>query len=252
MNGALRVLVVDDETHARRRLLQFLAEEADVRIVGEAAHGLAAVEAIETLSPDLVLLDVQMPELDGFGVVEAVGLDRMPATLFVTAHDQYALPAFEANALDYLLKPVDPDRFRRSLAKARAWLGRGRPALQDQLRTVLERLSEERGYPERLLVRTGERRHLVSVGDLQWVEAEGNYVRLHAVGGSFLMRESMKGLEARLDPRRFRRIHRSSLVNLDHVDHLQPWFGGDYLVLMRDGSRLTLSRTFRNALGDLL
>ncbi|KFN42804.1 LytR/AlgR family response regulator transcription factor [Arenimonas oryziterrae] len=253
MTGNIRALIVDDEVPARRRLQQFLAEEADVEIVGEASNGLLAVEAIEQLQPDLVFLDVQMPELDGFGVVQAIGTDAMPATVFVTAYDHYALPAFDANAIDYLLKPFDQDRFRRTMRRVRARLGREREdALQSQLLNVLDGLSKDRKYPDRLLVRTGESRQLVRLADLHYVTAEGNYVRLHTSTGAHLMRESMRGMEARLDPAIFRRIHRSSIVNIDHIGKLLPWFGGDYLVMMADGGKLTLSRNFRAALGEYL
>ncbi len=249
MKAPLRVLVADDESPARRRLLRFLAEAPDLEVVGEAANGLEAVEALERLRPDLLFLDVQMPELDGFGVIREVGLAALPATIFVTAYDHYALPAFDAHAVDYLLKPFDQARLDRALERARQRLAAG--ALARGLEEALREIGRQARPADRLLVRSGERRHLLPLAELQWVEAENNHVRLHAVSGSYLMRETMRAMEARLDPARFRRIHRSSIVNLDHVTQLQPWFGGDYLVLMKDGSKLTLSRTYKERVRDL-
>lgn len=254
MSARIRVLLVDDEVPARRRLMQFLSDEADIDVVGEAVNGLEAVSMIEGLRPDLVFLDVQMPELDGLGVAQSVGVDHMPTTVFVTAYDHYAVPAFDANAVDYLLKPFDQDRFQRGLRRARAHLSRGedKAALHGQLRSLLAGLGKQRQYPDRLLVRTGDSRQLLKTSDLNYVTAEGNYVRLHTSGGTLLMRESMRELEGRLDPEQFRRIHRSSIVNLDRIRKLLPWFGGDYLVMMADGSKLTLSRNHRPALAEYL
>ncbi len=245
----LRALIVDDEDLARQRIRHLLQKESDVEIVGECAHGVEAVRAIEALAPDLVFLDIQMPELDGFGVVEAVGADRMPATLFVTAFDQHALRAFEVHALDYLLKPFDPERFRAALDRARRWCATGgRPDLAG----LLEGLRKERPWLDRVLVRQGDRHVLLRCGAIQWIEAEDNYVRLHVEGTSFLLRQTMAGILQRLDPAQFRRIHRSAIVNLDFIRELQPWTSGDHLVLMKDGTKLTLSRTYRDQFGEWL
>ncbi|HMB57467.1 MAG TPA: LytTR family DNA-binding domain-containing protein [Arenimonas sp.] len=254
MKTAIRALIADDEAPARRRLQQLLASETDIEVVGEASDGLETVNAIERLAPDLVFLDVQMPELDGFDVVATIGIARMPATIFVTAHDHYALAAFEANAMDYLLKPFDQERFLKSLRKARSWL-RSEKALelQSQLRNVLNEFSREKKFPERMLVRAGDSHQLIRTADLQYVKAEGNYVRLHTIDGQSLqMRESLRGIEERLDPQKFRRIHRSHIVNLDQIKKLLPWFGGDCLVMMADGCRLTLSRSHRDALKEFM
>ena len=243
----LRALIVDDEDLARQRIRHLLQKEPDVEIVGECAHGVEAVRAIESLSPDLVFLDIQMPELDGFGVIEAVGADRMPATLFVTAFDQHALRAFEVHALDYLLKPFDPERFRAALDRARRWCATGgRPDLEG----LLEGVRRERPWLDRILVRQGDRHVLLRCGHIQWIEAEDNYVRLHVEGTSFLLRQTMAGILQRLDPAQFRRIHRSAIVNLDFIRELQPWTSGDHLVLMKDGTKLTLSRTYRDQFGE--
>jgi two-component system LytT family response regulator len=249
----LRALVVDDEALARQRIRHLLRRAADIEVAAECANGLEAVQAIENLAPDLVFLDIQMPELDGFGVVEAVGAERMPPTLFITAYDQHALQAFEVHALDYLLKPFSPERFHQALARARRWCIQQQPADKGpDLESLLATLRKEQPYVDRLLVRQGERHMLVRTAALQWVEAEDNYVRLHVDGTSHLLRQTMTGLLAKLDPAQFRRIHRSAIVNLDCIKEFQPWTGGDHLVIMRDGTRLTLSRTFREQFGEWL
>jgi len=225
----IRVLVVDDETSARRRVAQFLAAHPDVEIVGEAQNGVQACEAIERLQPDLVFLDVEMPEMSGLEVAERIGAAHMPATIFATAYEHYALGAFNAHAMDYLVKPFDEARFGAAMAKARRWLG------------------ARQGH-DRLLVKSGQSHVLLKVADIMYISAEGNYVRLHTTSGEHLLRERMAGILERLDGVLFKRIHRSHIVNLDHVSKLLPWFGGDSLVMMADGSRLTLSRNHRDAL----
>ena len=247
----LRALVVDDEALARQRIRHLLRRTDDIEVVAECANGLEAVKAIEDLKPDLVFLDIQMPELDGFGVVEAVGAEGMPPTLFITAYDQHALKAFEVHALDYLLKPFSPERFHKALERARRWCLQ-QPGMGPDLEALLAGLRQERPWVDRLLVKQGDRHVLVRTATLQWIEAEDNYVRLHVEGTSHLLRQTMSGLLARLDPAQFRRIHRSAIVNLDCIKEFQPWSGGDHLVIMRDGTRLTLSRTFREQFGEWL
>lgn len=245
----LRALIVDDEELARQRIRHLLQREPDVEVVGECQNGVEAVKAIEDHAPDLVFLDIQMPELDGFGVIDTVGAERMPATLFVTAYDQHALRAFEVHALDYLLKPFDPERFHGALERARKWCGSGaRPDLSG----LVEGIRQERPTLDRILVRQGDRHVLVRCAAIQWIEAEDNYVRLHVEGTSFLLRQTMTGILGRLNPDQFRRIHRSAIVNLDFIRELQPWTSGDQLVLMKDGTKLTLSRTYRDQFGEWL
>jgi two-component system, LytTR family, response regulator len=244
----IRVLVADDETSARRRLAQFLEGEADVTLAGEACNGLQACEQIARLQPDLVFLDVEMPELSGLDVVKKIGVANMPATIFATAYDHYALGAFDANAMDYLLKPFDAARFGAAMAKARRWLQSGPAQFRQQLGAVVEQLGAPKDAPARILVRSGEAQVLVKASDILYISAEGNYIRLHTANGEHLMRERMAGILERLDGAQFKRIHRSHIVNLDHVKKLLPWFGGDSLVMMADGSRLTLSRNHRDAL----
>jgi two-component system LytT family response regulator len=245
----IRALIVDDELLARERLRRLLLEQPDLEVAGECANGLEAVAAIEELAPDLVFLDIQMPELDGFGVIEAVGPERMPAILFVTSYDKFALKAFELHALDYLLKPYDAERFKAALTRVRVWIrGQARPALEPMLAEV----RVARGPEDRLLVKDGSRYTFIKLESIQWLEAEDNYVRVHLESRSHLVRQTMAGMLGKLSPDRFRRIHRSAIVNLDFILHLEPWTGGDYLVTMRDGTQLTLSRTFRSQLGEWL
>jgi two-component system LytT family response regulator len=248
----LRTLIVDDEGLARQRIRHLLSRSPDIEVVAECTNGLEALKAIEELNPDLVFLDIQMPELDGFGVVEAVGAEHMPPTLFVTAYDQHALRAFEVHALDYLLKPFSPERFNQALARARRWCAGQEPTGGPDLEALVAGLRKERPWVDRLLVRQGDRHVLVKTTALQWIEAEDNYVRLHVEGTSHLLRQTLSGLLTRLDPAQFRRIHRSAIVNLDCIKELQPWTGGDHLVIMRDGTRLTLSRTYRDQVGEWL
>jgi two-component system LytT family response regulator len=249
----IRVLIADDETSARRRLLQFLADEPDVSVVAECRDGRATCLAIEQHAPDLVFLDVEMPEYSGLEVVEKIGIERMPATIFATAYDHYAVSAFDANAMDYLLKPFDKPRFARAMAKARARLRSGQPGeARAELAGVMNKLASARSTSDRILVRSGESQQLLKASEIMYVTAEGNYVRLHGKDGDYQLRETMVGMLERLEPAQFRRIHRSHIVNLDHVRKILPWFGGDSLVMMADGCRLTLSRNYRDALQDFL
>jgi two-component system, LytTR family, response regulator len=251
MTAAIRTLIVDDEPLARSRVRRFLAGEEGVEVVGECEAGREAVEAVRELKPELVFLDIQMPELDGFGVIEAVGPARMPAVVFLTAYDRYALRAFDVHALDYLLKPYTRERFRRSLARARRLLSSRGAGADGRLASLVESLGREQRYLEWLTVKSAGRVFFLRVDDLEWVEAEGNYLRLHAAGGgSHLLRETLNGLASRLDPRKFLRIHRSTLVRAESVRELRPTPGGDYEVLLRDGTRLTLSRGYRDRVLD--
>jgi two-component system, LytTR family, response regulator len=230
----VRALIVDDEPLARDRIRDLLASDAEVEVAGECGDGVAAVEAIRALGPDLVFLDVQMPERGGFDVVAEIGTDRMPVVVFVTAYDDYALKAFEAHALDYILKPFDEARFRGALARAKAHVRAAR--------------GTRPRFLTRLMVKSGDRFVFVKDDEIDWIEADGNYVRLHATGGEHLLRETIRGLEARLDPERFLRIHRSTIVNLDRVREIHPLFHGEYRVVLSDGTKLTLSRGYRDRL----
>ncbi|MGH9579376.1 MAG: LytR/AlgR family response regulator transcription factor [Terriglobales bacterium] len=261
----IRALIVDDEPLARERIRSLLQSEPDVQVAGECADGRKALAAIRKQAPDLLFLDVQMPELDGFGVLKALGAEHMPAVIFVTAYDQYALKAFDAHALDYLLKPFDRERFHRALQRARGHLKRDRTeALSEQLQSLIEYLKVDpkcaalnggnsgSATPDRLVVKSGGRVFFLKTSEVDWVEAAGNYARLHVAKDSHLLRETMSGLESRLDASRFLRIHRSTIVNVERIKELQPWFHGDYVVILHDGTRLTLSRGYRECLQGLL
>ena len=245
---AIRALIVDDESIARKGLRTLLRDDEDITIVGEAPNGRRAVTAIRELRPSLVFLDVQMPELDGFGVIDEVGVDAMPATIFVTAYDQYALAAFEVHAVGYLLKPFDRDRFARTLQHAKRRLAQpAEQGLGPEALKMLDALRSQRRYTDRLLVNTDGRIIIVKTADLRWIEAADNYVRLHVgTGSGYLLHESMRALEERLDPAHFVRVHRSAIVNVDWIKEIQPWYAGALVVILQGGERLTVSRSFRD------
>jgi two-component system, LytTR family, response regulator len=245
----IRTLVVDDEPIARARVLSLLRDEPDVDIVGECASGAQAVSVINAQSPDLVFLDIQMPEMDGFEVARALQPERMPALVFVTAFDQYAVRAFECHALDYLLKPFSVQRFKSALSHARQQLAqRQATTLGRQLLEILPDMRPREPARDRLVVRSSGRVYFVRIADIDWCEAAGNYVSLHVGTQSHLTRETMSRLEAQLDPHQFVRIHRSTIVNVDRVQELRSSFNGEHVLLLRDGTRLTLSRGYRDAL----
>jgi two-component system LytT family response regulator len=244
----MRVLIVDDERPARAKLRRLLEAESDVEIVGEAATGAAAVDAIRTARPDVVFLDVQMPVMDGFGVIGAIGLDRMPHVVFATAYDEHALRAFEVRALDYLLKPYAPERFRAVLDHVRSALERrgrvSRAARTDSLAAAIDEAGRG-GRLTRILVHHDGRAFLVPVDRIDTIESERNDVRLHSDGRVFSVRATLTDLLSRLDPDAFLRISRSVVVRLDAVKEMQPWFHGDYRIVMRDGRVLSWSRRYR-------
>lgn len=247
--GKIRALIVDDEPLARERLRTLLKPEADVEIVGECGDGEKAVSAIRRHKPDLLFLDVQMPERDGFDVLEALGAEEMPVVVFVTAYDKYALRAFEVHALDYLLKPFDRERFQRALERAREQVaGRHSSTLGERLLALLADRATEQKRLQRVVIKSGGRIFFLRVEEIDWIEAAGNYLRLHVGREEHLLRETMNRLEARLDPAKFLRIHRSTIVNLERIREMQPSFHGDYVVLLRDGTRLALSRSHRDKL----
>jgi two-component system, LytTR family, response regulator len=249
----IRTLVVDDEPLARERVMSLLQQENDVEVVGQCSDGGQAVTAIQSQSPDLVFLDVQMPGCDGFEVIRNIGADRMPTVIFVTAYDEYALQAFEVHALDYLLKPFGRDRFQQTLRHAREALERRRAGdLGRRLLALVDNVKPEPQRVERLVVKSGGRVFFLRTEEIDWIEAAGNYVRLHLGTESHLFRETMNRMESRLDARRFARIHRSRIVNTERIKELQPWFNGDYAVILRDGTRLTLSRGYRDRLQQRL
>ncbi len=248
----IRTLLVDDEPLARRGLRNLLKAEPDIEIIGECGDGLQAVEDIAGKTPDLVLLDIQMPELDGFSVIETLGLERMPMFIFITAYDDFVLRAFRVHALDYLLKPVKAPLLQEALAHARTALAAHAHKPEEQrLAALLRDLSIAQRYAERLVVKEREREReresivVLKVSEVQWFEGYGDYVRLHQNGKKHLLREKIGELEQRLDPKQFVRIHRSAIAKLDSVKTMTPLTNGDYNVTLNDGTRLTLSRTYR-------
>ena len=252
----IRALVVDDEPIARKGVRRELERDADVEVVGECANGRDAVSFIREQKPDLVFLDLQMPELDGFGVVEQVGVERMPTVVFVTAFDEFALKAFELHALDYVLKPFNSERFRVALRRAKAQARQARAAELDARLLALLRDAGRAGGPgaylERVVVKSGGRVFFLGVAEIDWIEAAGNYVRLHAGRESHLVQGTMSRLEGRLDPNVFLRVHRSAIVNITRIRELHPLFHGEYAIKLADGTELTSGRGYRDNLQRLL
>lgn len=262
----IKTLVVDDEPLARRNLRVLLEADPEVELVGEASGGAEALALISEHSPDLVFLDVQMPELDGFGVLERLEAEKLPVVIFVTAFDKYALKAFDFHALDYLLKPFDDSRFEKALARAKQQLAqRELKNLSRRLISLLEDRGTARGvedaaisddkpprYQTRFLIKSAGRVSFIRADEIDWIEAEDYYVKLHVKGRGHLLRETMNDIETRLDPEVFVRIHRSSIVNLERVRELQQLFGGDYAVVLHDGTQLKLSRARRERVESLL
>ncbi|MCG8457286.1 MAG: LytTR family DNA-binding domain-containing protein [Holophagales bacterium] len=250
----IRTILIDDEPLAREKLRTFLKDEPDIEILTECRDGKEAVETVDAARPDLIFLDVQMPELDGFEVLDNLEPESMPTVIFTTAYDQYALKAFEVHAVDYLLKPFDRNRFSEALARARKEVERSQLGdVKQQLLALLREVGEKRPqYPARIVVKSSGKVVFLKVEDLDWVDAAGNYVKLHVGGESHLLRETMTGLEKRLDPSQFIRIHRSTIVNIERIKELQQQFHGDYLVVLEAGQRLTLSRSYREKIQQLL
>lgn len=252
----IRALVVDDEPIARKGVRRELERDAEVEIVGECANGRDAVAFIRERRPDLVFLDLQMPELDGFGVVEQVGVELMPTVVFVTAFDEFALKAFELHALDYVLKPFNSERFRMALRRAKAQARQARAAELDARLVALLRDAGRAGgraaYLERVVVKSGGRVFFLGVAEIDWIEAAGNYVRLHAGRESHLVQGTMSRLEGRLDPNVFLRVHRSAIVNITRIRELHPLFHGEYAIKLAGGKELTSGRGYRDNLQRLL
>jgi two-component system LytT family response regulator len=248
----IRVLIVDDEPIARRGIRRQLQDEAGLEVVAECGDGAAAIDAITDLAPDLVFLDIQMPEVSGFEVVEAIGVARMPAVIFVTAYDEHALRAFDVHAVDYVLKPIDRNRFRTAVERARQRLEQPPGDLDKRISAALGELGRPvQDYAKRLAIRGDGRVILIDVDEVERLEAAGNYVEVHSGGRHHLLRETMASLESRLDPARFVRVSRSSIVNAGRVRELQPMFSGDFVVVLRDGTKVAGSRRYRAAFDKL-
>jgi two-component system LytT family response regulator len=250
----LRVLVVDDEAPARRKILRLLREEPTVEIAGEADSGEAAIAAIKKQHPHLVFLDVQMPGLDGFGVIQSLNTAKipLPRVVFITAHDRFALRAFEVHAFDYLLKPVGEQRFREALRRARTQHEQSADGYASQLGAMLEQLQREKALPDRLLIQEGSRSIFVPVKEISWVQADRNYVLLHCGKKTHTLRSTLDAVENTLDPKLFVRINRGTLVKLDAIRELLPWFHGEYKVMLHDNTELRWSRRYVSQRPELL
>lgn len=252
----MKVLIVDDEPLARERIRELLKREKGIDTIDEADTGPSAVSLIRSQRPDVIFLDIQMPEMDGFQVLEKLGakfLSQIPAIVFVTAFDQYALRAFEFHALDYLLKPFDRDRFAEAMNRARIHIARrDNTDSQRRILELLKQVSPGNDYLEWLSIKKDERIRLFKVDDIRWIEAQGNYISIRFGATTELMRVTMDSIEAQLDPRQFMRIHRSAIININHVSELQVWRRGEYRVIMSGGKALTLSRGYRHRLDEFL
>ena len=249
----LRTLIVDDEPMARAHLRTLLAGHEELEVVGECGDGRSAVDTIRREAPDLVLLDVQMPELDGLSVVREIGPERMPAVIFVTAYDEHALAAFEVHALDYVLKPVNRERFADAVTRAAGLVRAGAvEERRDTLRELVERLEDENPDRERIAIRADGRVVLLRVGDIDWIEAADDYVRFHVGSTVYVHRDTLTRLEKRLPASRFMRVHRSTIVNVDRIRELQPWFQSDWVIILADGTRLHSGRRYREAIRTYL
>ena len=242
---SLTALVIDDEPIARHAIVRLLRADPEIELLGECGDGASAVIAIRSQSPDLVFLDIQMPAMTGMEVVATIGASNMPATIFVTAYEQYAVRAFEANAVDYLVKPFSRERFAETLRRAKQRLASARGADADATARIMQALAslqQRDAYLERIPVREDERVVLVDVDDIVWIKASGNTVRLHLADRVHELRETMAALAARLDPRRFARVHRSAIINIRRVKDIHPWFNGYHVVTMDTGQQLRMSR----------
>lgn len=250
--NTIRALIVDDEPLARDRIKRFLRDEDEIALVGECGNGLEAIDVINREKPDLVFLDIQMPEKNGFEVIKALHGKNLPTIIFVTAYDQYALQAFDVHALDYLLKPFNRERIKRAVARAREHVeSKRRGNLDERLSLLISDLRSEKKYLDRLVVKAVGRVFFLKTDEIDWIEAAGNYVKLHVGRDAHMIRETMNGIEAKLDPAKFLRIHRSTVVNIDRIKELHPMFSGDYAVILRNGTELALSRNYRERFTEL-
>jgi two-component system LytT family response regulator len=266
MNRKIRALIVDDELLAHKALKSMLKDDPEMEVIAECLDGNEAVRIIREQSPDLVFLDIQMPEMDGFQVIEEIGVNMMPVTVFVTAYDKHALRAFEANALDYLLKPFDHDRFNTALQRAKTFVRQQKLGeINESLFAVLKDLkpksseslpdlgkSANKEPIDRIAIKAGGRVYFLKTDEIDWVEAEGDYLSLHAVSQTHLIRETMEKFHAKLDAKKFMRIHRSTIVNTERIKDIKPFFKGDYVITLINGKRLKSSRSYRHDIQALL
>jgi two-component system LytT family response regulator len=243
----LKVLIVDDEQPARKKINSFLKNNKKITQILEATNGFDAVEKIKNEKPDLIFLDIQMPGLNGFEVISTIGAKEMPPTIFVTAYDQYAIEAFEVNAVDYLLKPFDRDRFEKSFLRAVEEITYKNKS-SAEVQSIINGFQKEKKYFERILVNLGSKYFFVSVNEIIYISAAEKYIELHTQKGKYLLRETMNNIESFLNPEKFARIHRSYIVNIEQIHEMQPWSHGDYIIILKNSERLQMSRRFKDRL----
>jgi len=249
----IQTVIVDDEPLARKFLREMLGNDPDIDIVAECASGYEALRIIKKLKPELVFLDIQMPELDGFAVLQALELEQVPLVIFVTAYDQYAMRAFEVHALDYLLKPFDDHKFERAMSRAKAQIrGREKETANENMVGLLRELNDRSAYIERISVKSSDRIILLKTEKIDWIESDDNYVKIHSGKSSHQVRDTITNLERQLNPAMFLRIHRSTIVNIESIEALQPMYQGDYRVILNTGAQLTLSRRYRDRARQVL
>ena len=247
---SIRSIIVDDEPFARNIIKKFLKDESDIELLGECGDGVEAVEMIKRMKPDLVFLDIQMPEMDGFDVINSIGIDNIPNIVFVTAYDKYAIKAFEINAVDYLLKPFDKKRFHESISRIRKLMF-SRQNIKQQIGNILDYINKEQKYLDRILVKTRGRIIFLKTDEIDWIKSEAYYVKFHVGKHIHVIRETLSNLENNLDPNKFVRIHKSYIVNIEFIKELQQWFKNKYLVILKDGTELKLSRNYQANLFSL-
>lgn len=247
----MRVLIAGEKPSAREKIRRMLREETDVEIIGESKTGSETVSLLKKQTPDLIFLEIEMPELNGFEILGKIKPDQMPFVIFMAKSEKFACRAFEVNALDYLLKPVNHERLQTAVQKAREQIKIGGGSLDRLFRLFLDRLPDGKCYPDKILLKTAKGISFINTDEIDWIEAAGNYVKLHVRDSGHLLRETMNNLEARLNPDRFLRIHRSSLVNIDRIKELQPLFNGDYIVILQNDIELNLSRNYNDRLQRL-
>jgi two-component system LytT family response regulator len=254
MNEKITALIVDDEPLARKFIRRMLENDRSIEIVGECGNGKEAVAAVLEKKPDLVFLDIQMPEMDGFTMIETLGIENLPNIVFVTAYEQYAIRAFEIHALDYLLKPFDQPRFEKAMKHAREKFANQQQnqSEQKQIAALLENLKQKPRFLDRLVIKADGRIVFLKTEDIDWIEADDKYVHLHAGNKSHLVRQTLGAMEAQLDTQKFIRVHRSAIVNIGRIKELQPMFTGEHTIILENGTKLTLSRTYKNKLFELL
>lgn len=241
----MKVLVVDDEQPARKKIISFLREEKDIEQILEAGNGIEVINTIKSENPDMVFLDIQMPGLNGFEVIEELGIKNIPPVVFVTAYDQYAINAFDVNAVDYLLKPFDKERFSKSFNRVTKEI-KLKKRKNDDIRLILDEVKKEKKFLERFLVSVGSKYFFVAAKEIIYISSAEKYVELHTAKGKYLVRDTMNNVEESLDLEKFARIHRSYIINVEQIQEMQPWSHGDYIVILKNGEKLNMSRRYKD------